>query len=38
MTSIHNLLNAIMQNPHVDTETRTRAGFLLSRLSTGVAS
>lgn len=32
MTSILAMLNAIVANPHVDVQTRTRAGFLLSRI------
>jgi hypothetical protein len=35
--SILNLLKTITDNPFVDTQTRTRAGFLLSRMS-GAAS
>lgn len=37
MNSILALLNAIVSNPLVDEPTKTRAGFLLSRLQGGSA-
>lgn len=33
MNSILTLLRTIMQHPHVDTQTRTRAGYLFSRIA-----